>query len=129
MHLFSALSVVFCVAWLLIGSMLFYYTWNLVICAQFPARKNISYAKSLLLLFTIAVLLAPCYYKKKGYYGKKGYSHSKQCGHRYGKGCSKCDKSDCKHKKGHYGKKDWHGKECSDCEGHNKQGKEAAPAQ
>ena len=130
------LSVVaMALVWLFIGALLLYYTWNTVICAQFSSRKNISYKNSLLFLFTVAILLAPCYLMKKrgggAYWKKSCSSYSKHYGHRAcgGKSCAHKGKRDCKSchgKKDHYYKK----KHCKDCDRHDKkQPEEETPAQ
>lgn len=92
-------------AWIGVTSLLLYYTWNKVVAAM-TTLKKVKFIQSLLVVATIFVFCAPCFYKgyKKGgcQLGSKQCcaksSHQccdKKCDKCEGKTCDKCDGNTC----------------------------------
>jgi len=68
-----------CIAWLLLASLLLYFTWNNVIGSLFKVKKA-QYWQALLLVTTILVFCAPRYIKRNSCYKSQASCHHSQNG-------------------------------------------------
>jgi len=79
MYHHPAMCIVTITAWVFIAALLIYLTWNQVFSFLWKFKK-VKYWQALLLIVTVAFLLAPKYYFKS-HYGRgwgKGYHHGGQ---------------------------------------------------
>lgn len=67
-----------CVGWLILTSILVYFTWNKVIKNQFKSLKEVPFWHALLFMTMIAAFCCPRYMMKRGKYKK----NCKDCHHK-----------------------------------------------